>query len=70
MANIKDYDGAKVFVHSVGGYEYSFNVDSFPVDKHDWLCDVLGRHMDDIYLRGGEKAAELTRKKVREALGL
>lgn len=70
MANIKDYDGAKVFVHSVGGHDYSFNVDSFPADKYDWLCKVVGNHMDDIHERASTKADELAKAKIREALGL
>jgi len=70
MATIKDYDGSKVFVHKVGDYEYSFNVYSFPLEKHDWLCKVVGKHMDEIHERATTKADELAKARIREALGL
>lgn len=70
MATIKDDDGTKVFVHWVGGVRYSFCVNSFPADKYDWLCEVVGSHMNDIHERAATKADELAKAKMREALGL
>jgi len=70
MATIEDYYGSKVFVHAVDGVNYSFNVDSFPADKYDWLCEVVGNHMDAIHERATKKADELAKAKIREALGL
>jgi hypothetical protein len=70
MARIENNDDHPVFSHEIDGYRYSFSVLGFPADKYQWLCEVLGRHMDAIHQRATVSATERTQKRIREAIGL
>ena len=70
MAIIEDHDGHSVLVHYVNGNRYSFSVECVPKEKHQWLCDVIGKHMDEIYETTKRDTENSVKKNIREALGL
>lgn len=70
MAHIEDHDGIPVLAHEVGSYRYSFCVKDVPESKHDWLCEIIGRHMDTIYKRTVEETEKLVKNNIKKALGI
>lgn len=70
MAQIEDHDGIPFLSHEVGGYRYSFCVKDVAENKNDWLCEIIGRHMDTIYKRTAEETEKSCKLNIKRALGL
>lgn len=49
---------------------YGFNIQDFPEDQRQWLCDVLGRQFDEIYARGVLAGREQVSGPILTALGI
>jgi len=70
MAHIEDHDGIPVLAHEVGGYRYSFCAKDVAEEKREWICEIIGRHMDTIYKRTAEETEKAVKRDIKKALGI
>ncbi len=54
----------------IGGYEYYFSVSSFDETRYDWLCDVLGRQMQEIHDRAVLKTTREIQADLKRLIGI
>lgn len=51
-SEIQNYDGDNRCLYiEIEDCGYTFSIESFPEDKHEWLKGVIGRHMQELYER-------------------
>lgn len=48
---VYEKEGTSMFVHTVGGYEYSFDIGYIEPKLWDWFTEVVSAQMNDIHIR-------------------
>jgi hypothetical protein len=48
---VYDTEGKSMFVHTIGGYEYSFDISYILPNLRCWFIEVVSAQMNDIHIR-------------------
>ena len=68
---IQNYDGDNRCLYiQIEDCGYSFSIESFPEDKHEWLKGVLSSHMKELYERTRRNQKREFQKAFKELIGL
>ena len=49
QAHVSQDDGITMAELTIDDRRYSFCIDGFPTDKHEWLLKVVGQQMQEIH---------------------